>query len=211
VYHALVATGAERNLLPLPLVDRVRRHSLEQLRREIDVPLLLVRLDEPDGELAQALGATTDAGAARVEPGMSFNTVSTDRRPARPASIPPPASFAPEQILVRVVRVLHFIVPIGKRADAGRVFSERVTVGRARNSDVVLRHESVSKFHAWFARDEDSVYFLSDANSRNGTWRNGSRLSGGYTPRITTGDLLRFGNVEATYCDVATLHAALHA
>ena len=202
--------AVERNLLPLALVERARALSRTELVRELDVPLLLVRLDDPDGELAQSLSGMSTKGGARVEPGMSFQTASTDRRPARPASMPPPPSFAPEQILVRVVRSVHFIVALGKRADAARVFSERVTLGRARNSDVVLRHESVSKFHAWFARDEQNAYFVADASSHNGTWRNGVVLSGAETARLASGDLLRFGSVEATYCDAATLHAALH-
>jgi hypothetical protein len=205
-----VDPAVERNLLPLALVERARALSRTELVRELDVPLLLVRLDDPDGELAQSLSGMSTKGGARVEPGMSFQTASTDRRPARPASMPPPPSFAPEQILVRVVRSVHFIVALGKRADAARVFSERVTLGRARNSDVVLRHESVSKFHAWFARDEQNAYFVADASSHNGTWRNGVVLSGAETARLASGDLLRFGSVEATYCDAATLHAALH-
>ena len=210
MYHALVDRSVERNLLPADLVERARALSRVQLVREIDVPLLLVRLDEPDGELAQGLAGMTSGGGARVEPGMGFHTASTDRRAKRPTTIPPPASFAPEQILVRVIRSPHYVVPLGKRAGAQRVFSERVTVGRARNSDVVLRHESVSKFHAWFARDEKDTYFIVDASSRNGTWRNGTALAGGEPSRLNIGDLLRFGSVEATYCDAATLHAALH-
>jgi hypothetical protein len=205
-----VDPAVEQNLLPLALVKRARMLSLEQLVRELDVPLLLVKLDDPDGELGLSLSGMGEAGGVRVEPGMSFQTASTDRRPARHTSVPPPASFAPEQILVRVVRSVHFIVPLGKRADAARVFSERVTVGRARNSDVVLRHASVSKFHAWFSRDEQNAYFISDASSHNGTWRNGVALRGGESARVASGDLLRFGTVEATYCDAATLHAALH-
>ena len=202
--------AVEHNLLPLALVRRARALTLKELVRELDVPLLLVKLDDPDGELGQSLSGMSAGGGARVEPGMSFHTASTDRRAARRASVPPPPSFAPEQILVRVVRSVHFVVPLGKRADAARVFSERVTLGRARNSDVVLRHESVSKFHAWFARDEKNAYFVSDASSHNGTWRNGVVLAGGETARLASGDLLRFGSVEATYCDAATLHAALH-
>ena len=202
--------AVERNLLPLALVKRARALTLKELVRELDVPLLLVKLDDPDGEMAHFLSGMTTGNGSRVEPGMSFHTASTDRRAPRRASVPPPASFAPEQILVRVVRAVHFVVPLGKRADAARVFSERVTLGRARNSDVVLRHESVSKFHAWFARDEKNAYFVSDASSHNGTWRNGVALAGGETARLASGDLLRFGNVEATYCDAATLHTALH-
>ena len=210
MYHALVDPGVERNLRPLALVERAKALSRVDLVREIDVPLLLVRLDEPDGELAQALTGMTEGSGVRVEPGMSFQTVSTDHRPASRASVPPQASFAPEQILVRVIRSVHFVVPLGKRVGAGRVFSERVTVGRARNSDVVLRHESVSKFHAWFARDEQNAYFLADASSHNGTWRNGAALAAGERACVGVGDLIRFGSVEATYCDAATLYAALH-
>jgi hypothetical protein len=205
-----VDPAVERNLLPFALVQRARGASLGELVRELDVPLLLVKLDDPDSELAQSLAGMSAGGGVRVDPGMSFHTASTDRRAVRRASVPPPASFAPEQILVRVIRSMHFVVPVGKRADAARVFSERVTIGRARNSDVVLRHESVSKFHAWFARDEQNAYFVQDASSHNGTWRNGVVLQGGETARLASGDLLRFGNVEATYCDAATLHAALH-
>ncbi|HEY3821997.1 MAG TPA: FHA domain-containing protein [Polyangiaceae bacterium] len=203
--------AVERNLLPLALVKRARALSLPELVREIDVPLLLVRLDDPEGEMAQSLAGMSAGNGVRVEPGMSFHTASTERKPTRKASVPPPASFAPEQILVRVVRSVHYIVPLGKRADAERVFSERVTLGRARNSDIVLRHESVSKFHAWFARDEQNAYFIADASSHNGTWRNGALVSGGLTARLASGDLLRFGSVEATYCDAATLHATLRA
>jgi len=205
-----VDPAVERNLRPFALVRHARTLSLVELVRELDVPLLLVRLDDPEGELGQSLAGMSVKGGARVEPGMSFQTASTDRRPARRASVPPPASVAPEQVLVRVVRSVHFIVPLGKRADAERVFSERVTLGRARNSDVVLRHESVSKFHAWFGRDEHNAYFVADASSHNGTFRNGALVGPGENARIGPGDLLRFGTVEATYCDAATLHAALH-
>jgi hypothetical protein len=205
-----VDPAVERHLLPAALVRRVKAVSLAELVRELDVPLLLVKLDDPDGELAQSLTGMRAGGGLRVEPGMSFQTASTDRRAARRTSVPPPPSFAPEQILVRVVRSVHFIVPLGKRADAERVFSERVTIGRARNSDVVLRHESVSKFHAWFARDERNAYFVADASSHNGTWKNGVVLAGGENARVGPGDLLRFGTVEATFCDAVTLHAALH-
>lgn len=211
MYHALVVPGAERNLRPPALVTLVRKSTVDQFARAVDMPLLLVRLDDPAGEMAQTLEGRGDETGARVEPGMGFHTVSTEKPTRRPITIPPPPSFAPAQLLVRVIRACHYIVPIGKRADAGRVFSERVTVGRARNSDIVLRHESVSKFHAWFARDDENAYFLADASSRNGTSRNGTLLAGGEPIRLRNGDLLRFGSVEATYCDAATLHAALHA
>jgi hypothetical protein len=208
---SIVDPSARRNLRPSALVDRVRAVPRGDLAREFPVPLLLVRVGDPSGELAQALELQAETGTARVEPGMGFHTQSEDRRTVRMPSVPPPSSAGPEQILVRVIRATHFAVPLGRRADAARAFSERVTVGRARNNDVVLRHPSVSKFHAWFARDDDNVYFLTDATSRNGTTRNGTPLDGGTPVRLRAGDLLRFGRVEATYCDAATLRDALDA
>jgi FHA domain len=210
VYHALVVPGVERNLKPPALVNMASTTSADEFARTLDMPLLLVRLDDPAGEMAQVLEGRGDDAGSRVEAGMGFHTVSTERPTHRPITIPPPPSFAPGQLLVRVIRACHFIVPIGKRANAGRVFSERVTVGRARNSDIVLRHESVSKFHAWFARDDENAYFVTDASSRNGTTRNGTQLEGGAHVRLRVGDLLRFGSVEATFCDALTLHAAVH-
>jgi hypothetical protein len=208
---SIVDPSAQRNLLPRTLVERVRGLSRPDLAREIAVPLLLVRLDDLGGELAQSLGQLAETGVARVDPGMGFHTQSTDRPTQRMRSVPPPPALAPEQITVRVIRAPHFVVPLGKRAGAGRAFTERVSVGRARNSDVVLRHPSVSKFHAWFVRDEDSAYYLVDASSRNGTFRNDVPLEGGVPVRLRTGDLLRFGTIEATFCDAATLRDALDA
>jgi hypothetical protein len=202
---------AQRNLRPRALIERMRALPRAELARAVPVPLLLVRLDDLAGELAQSLEQLAETGTVRVEPGMGFHTQSIDRRTLRAPSVPPPASLAPAQIAVRVIRAVHFVVPLGKRPDADRAFSERVSVGRARNSDVVLRHPSVSKFHAWFARDDGNAYFLTDASSRNGTFRNAVALAGGDPVCLRAGDLLRFGRVEATYCDAATLRDVLDA
>ena len=209
MYHALVDPGVLRNLRPAALVDRALQCTAAEWMREVTVPLLLVKVDDLEGELALALeGRASDR--ALGEGGLSFHTVSTHAVSRRPKSIPPPPSLAPGQLVVRLVRAPHVVVPVSKREEAGRVFAERVTVGRARNSDIVLRHESVSKFHAWLARDERNRYYLADASSRNGTTRNGAPVPGGEPVALTPGDLVRFGDVEATYCDAATFHDALH-
>jgi hypothetical protein len=199
-----------RHLRPAATVRWVEQASREQLARKPSLPFLLVRLDDPRGELAQALEQDA-AGGARVEAGMGFHTISS-APPPRGASVrPPPPSFGADQLTVRLIRAPHFIVLLGKRADAGKAFTERVSVGRARNNDVVLRHESVSKFHAWFVRDEGDVYYVADASSHNGTTLNGTSLVGGSPTRVNNGDVIRFGGVEITYCEPATLHAALRA
>ncbi|HEY1691913.1 MAG TPA: FHA domain-containing protein [Polyangiaceae bacterium] len=202
--------GVRRNLLPTALVAQGAASTREAWVLAVDVPLLLVRLDDLAGELARTLAGRPEEGPVPVEQGLAFHTISVDRSRRRPTTIPPPSSMGPEQLLTRIIRAPHFIVPIGKRPDAHRVFSERVTVGRARNSDVVLRHESISKFHAWFARDDRDQYFVVDASSRNGTFKNGAPLDGGDPMRLRSGDVLRFGSVEATFCDAAMLHGALH-
>jgi len=181
----------------------------DEVAAAFELPLLLVRAEGDGGELLESLEALVETGVARVAPGMGFQTASTERRPASGRSVPPPAMLAPQSLLVRLVRAPHVVVALGKRPGAGSAFSERVGVGRARNSDVVLRHASVSKFHAWFTRDEENQYFVTDASSRNGTWRNGSPLTGGQGARVSNGDLLRFGDVEATFCDALTLWEAL--
>jgi hypothetical protein len=204
-----VDTSAPLDLRPRALAERLRSMTREDVAAAYEVPLLLVRAEGDGGELLESLEALVETGVARVAPGMGFYTASTERRPARTRSVPPPPMLAPQSILVRIVRAPHVAVPLGKRPDAGSAFSERVGVGRARNSDVVLRHASVSKFHAWFTRDDDNQYFVTDASSRNGTWRNGAPLAGGQSTRVTNGDLLRFGDVEATFCDAVTLWEVL--
>lgn len=48
------------------------------------------------------------------------------------------------------------------------LFQDRISVGRARNSDIVIRHASVSKLHAHF-RTEATGLTLTDVGSHNGT------------------------------------------
>jgi hypothetical protein len=61
----------------------------------------------------------------------------------------------------------------------------RISVGRAANNDVVIRHSSVSKLHAHFtsdarlsqAGDAPMSVRITDVGSRNGTYLNGQALS----------------------------------
>ena len=103
----------------------------------------------------------------------------------------------------------HFIVELRKRQkDAS--YMNRVSVGRARNQDVVLRHASVSKSHAWFETGETGNLVLADAGSKNGTWLRGEQLGARKLTRVYTGDQIRFGHVECTVCFAETLWNLLH-
>lgn len=80
-----------------------------------------------------------------------------------------------------------------------------VTLGRARESDVVIPDRSVSRRHALLKRDGDRFLVL-DAGSSNGTSVNGrnvlTRGAGPPSP-LAPGDTLRVGSLEFTFAHAA--------
>jgi hypothetical protein len=87
-------------------------------------------------------------------------------------------------------------------------WSDRVTVGRATNNDIVLWHSSISKLHGWFQRGSDGVLKLYDARSKNGT-RIGSALVPADGVEVTSGMLLMFGSMLCELVDSDRLYEAL--
>jgi hypothetical protein len=71
-------------------------------------------------------------------------------------------------------------------------FGALITVGRARNNDVVIEHPTVSKLHVIFTRVAHG-WHVSDERSSNGTFFNGVKLTPGQKRPISDGDSLRFG------------------
>ena len=56
-------------------------------------------------------------------------------------------------------------------------FQRRITLGRTSNNDIEIDSPSVSRFHAWFQRDEPSDgWAIVDAGSKNGTHVSGKKL-----------------------------------
>ncbi|WP_164018747.1 FHA domain-containing protein [Pyxidicoccus trucidator] len=79
-------------------------------------------------------------------------------------------------------------------------FGRGITVGRTGNNDVILDDGSVSRFHAWFAREEGQEGFLlTDAGSKNGSWLGGARLTPRRARPVEDGARLRFGQVEVAF------------
>lgn len=90
---------------------------------------------------------------------------------------------------------------------AGNPYPDRVSVGRARNCDIVMRDPSVSKLHAHFRiglRLE-----LVDIDSQNGTRVNGRALPPHQPQPVSNGDTLLFGSVAAKLVDAAGLYDLL--
>ncbi len=77
-------------------------------------------------------------------------------------------------------------------------FMQRVTIGRTNNNDIVLEDVSVSRFHAFLEQDE-GVWKLVDAGSRNGTLVGGKKLSVRVGVVLQNGALLRIGSVALTF------------
>jgi hypothetical protein len=94
------------------------------------------------------------------------------------------------------------VVPVLKAV--GNPYPDQISVGRARNCDVVLRDSSVSKLHAHFRRRGARLELI-DRASRNGTFVNGNRLEHDQAADVAVGDMLQFGTVETQFVDAAEL------
>jgi hypothetical protein len=86
----------------------------------------------------------------------------------------------------------------------GNPYPDRISIGRARNCDVVLRDPSVSKLHA-HVRVEGGARVVVDAGSQNGTRVNRTLLAPNTPHRIASGDLVSFGRVTGRVADAAAL------
>lgn len=87
----------------------------------------------------------------------------------------------------------------------GSPWSERFSIGRARNNDVALPDGSVSKLHAYAFIDAGATS-LQDAGSRNGTFVKGRRLVPNDKVRLAAGDEVTFGRVEMAFFDARGLY-----
>jgi hypothetical protein len=203
-----------QHLRPPEMVTLLRTSSREAFVEAVGTALILVRVDDPSGDAALTLEAALEDASASSgrpsEPTMGYDTIigSVHDRNLGASLLAARAalgSFGPSVLQRLLARAVHFVVPLTKRPGASNVFSERISVGRSRTNDVVLRHHSVSKFHAWFERDEDDRYYLGDAKSTNATTVNGVDIPRSAPVAVDPGDELRFGDVAAVFCTPAIL------
>jgi hypothetical protein len=88
-------------------------------------------------------------------------------------------------------------------------FGALITVGRARNNDVVLEHPTISKLHVIFTQLTGG-WHVSDERSANGTFLNGVRLTPGEKRPVQDGDSLRFGpDIVGRFFEPESLHTFL--
>jgi pSer/pThr/pTyr-binding forkhead associated (FHA) protein len=73
-------------------------------------------------------------------------------------------------------------------------FGNKISVGRSMNNDIVLRHPSISKFHAFFTVGDVRIeYHLTDVNSTNGSFLNDVRLTPMKKDEVRFGDRVSIG------------------
>ena len=95
------------------------------------------------------------------------------------------------------------VLPVVKGKDSP--WAGRISIGRARNNDIVVEDNSVSKMHANFTQ-EGAGFHLTDAQSHNGVTLNGKKLDPGEKRELKSGDALILGGVPTTYLDAGALY-----
>lgn len=91
------------------------------------------------------------------------------------------------------------VIPLAKSGN--NQYTARITVGRARNNDIVIRASKISKLHAMFVPDEAGHYSLMDMGSMNGTEVNGRRLQPKESVLLKSGDHLVFWRCAFEYLE----------
>jgi hypothetical protein len=75
------------------------------------------------------------------------------------------------------------------------VFTDRISIGRTKTSDLCFVYPRLSKFHAYFTWNEARTdYFLTDAESTNGTFIGGKRLPPKVPVQLPDGAVLGFAH-----------------
>jgi hypothetical protein len=179
-------------------------------------PWLAVRLPTGDEEMAAALrvGSRIERSTERPAQPLEFNTdlVALDDLKEMEEPSPPSKRTEPNMDALRelIGGGSHFRA-LRKRVDSAGALGDRVSIGRALNQDIVLRHPRVSKFHGFFQTATTGYWSVCDAGSKNGTSVNGVRL----TPRkpvvVMNGDRVTFGSIETAFLDASTVWQLLHA
>jgi hypothetical protein len=204
------------NLIPARVVSELGAPEGHFIGRYGDALMLMIKLQPAVDQLERGLLTSDITEGERVAPSvraMAFDSALNNDVEDIRATI---ADSGAGHGIVRAERLRwlirsdrFYVAPLRKRSFE-ESFRDRVSVGRAVNKDVVLRHPNVSKLHAWFELDEHGGVYIADADSSNGTWLNHQRLPARELTQLNAGQHLRFGSVEAIVCSAAALWHAVH-
>ena len=138
-----------------------------------------------------AIAAAGGGGGASVARSGSSAQISAVRTGVR--------GFGLEDLMSWIAAARCFAIPLEQREGA---FTGRISLGRARNKDLSLRSQNISKLHAWFEYDAAGKLLVADAGSKNGTKVGGVRLQPREPVPVAHGTEIRFGPLEAMVCSL---------
>ena len=108
----------------------------------------------------------------------------------------------------------EFLIKVEKKKS--NVWSSWLSVGRTNNNDIVIRHPSVSKFHARLDRQgplgqntEETRLWITDKGSTKGTKLEGELLELGIRYPLQPEMTITFGEVETVLLDSSQLYHRL--
>jgi hypothetical protein len=199
----------QHNLLPQRLMQAIvhtPEDSFVQSHRDSRYLAVATGGDAP--ELIEGLALLWgEVKPARPMSIMAFKT-NAGGRSLSPGSLRPGVNVRP----IEALATGHYhVVEIGKRGDLDGAFPERISIGRAANKDIVLRHVSVSKFHGWFEVDEAMGLYVVDAGSTNHTVVRNKQLIPRAREPVPPGTSIRFGSIDTIVVDAACIWNAFHA
>lgn len=206
--------SASPELQPQSFIDELAQLTHDQVQKYFPgVQLLLVELRDDAAELASGLienqawaGAPPKPSAVNAPTTVTFPAMrAVGSRRVEESSL---EGMDRIQLLAKLSGARHFVLPLFKRT-AQATEATRIVVGRIEGSDVMLRHSSISKQHAWFQVDNNGALYLTDAQSLNGTCVNGKPLKPGEPHWIQPLDHLQFGSISAFTCVPLILRSML--
>jgi hypothetical protein len=113
-----------------------------------------------------------------------------------------------------LLEVGRFVVEMKKHAN--NAWANWISIGRATNNDLGIKHPTVSKLHARVHVEQIAVgsevvirHWLTDTDSTIGTVVNKKRLRESTPHLIESGDSISFGNVECVFADAPRLFEEL--
>lgn len=121
--------------------------------------------------------------------------------------LPDEETTAPVQVVTPTPRVTEVeVYPLIKKP--GAAFPGMITIGRSPNNDVVLSNHSISRLHLYVTQREGQ-WWAADADSKNGSWLDGQRLTVRKEVRMPPSSALRLGELMLTFCLAADAYHVL--
>lgn len=83
----------------------------------------------------------------------------------------------------------------------------QLRIGRSPDNDICLNDDMVSRYHASLFQQADGSWRLKDLSSKNGTFRNGQRIT---STEVSLDDQISMGRISVTIAELLTRGTAVH-